>query len=59
VQPRPVELGGLFNGLRIVKSGIGPDDKVIVDGLLRARPGAAVAPQETTLDASGQGQAAQ
>ena len=59
VKPQPVVLGDLFNGMRIVKSGIGPDDKVIIDGLLRAHPGAAVTPQEVTLDASGQGQSAQ
>ncbi len=31
--------------LRIVKSGLGPDDRVIVNGLMRARPGQKVTPQ--------------
>ena len=31
--------------LRVVKEGIGPDDRVIVNGLMRARPGAKVTPQ--------------
>jgi RND family efflux transporter MFP subunit len=34
------------DGLRIIKDGIGPDDRVIVNGLLRARPGQKVTPQE-------------
>jgi hypothetical protein len=32
--------------LRVVKNGIGADDRVIVNGLLRARPGQKVTPQE-------------
>jgi len=31
--------------LRIIKSGLGPDDRVIVNGLMRARPGQKVTPQ--------------
>jgi RND family efflux transporter MFP subunit len=34
------------DGLRIIKDGLGPDDRVIVNGLLRARPGQKVTPQE-------------
>ena len=32
--------------LRVIKDGLGPDDRVIVNGLLRARPGQKVTPQE-------------
>ncbi len=49
VQPRVVRLGPLYEGLRVIRSGIGADDRVIVDGLLRARPGGKVTPQEKTL----------
>jgi RND family efflux transporter MFP subunit len=31
--------------LRVIKSGLAPDDRVIVNGLMRARPGAKVTPQ--------------
>jgi RND family efflux transporter MFP subunit len=31
--------------LQVIKTGIGPDDRVIVDGLMRARPGLPVTPQ--------------
>ncbi|MGH6725097.1 MAG: efflux RND transporter periplasmic adaptor subunit [Pseudolabrys sp.] len=34
------------DGLQVIKSGIGADDRVIVNGLMRARPGQKVTPQE-------------
>ncbi len=34
------------DGLRVIKTGLGPDDRVVVDGLMRARPGQKVTPQE-------------
>ncbi len=36
---RPVVLGPLTGNLRVVRSGIGPGDRVIISGLQRARPG--------------------
>ena len=36
---RPVVLGPLTGNLRVVRSGIGPNDRVIISGLQRARPG--------------------
>jgi hypothetical protein len=44
VERRDVKLGCLQDDLRVIQSGIGPDDLVIVNGLQRARPGAAVTP---------------
>jgi len=41
-----VTLGQLVGNLRVIKDGIAPDDRVIVNGLMRARPGTKVAPQE-------------
>jgi RND family efflux transporter MFP subunit len=41
-----VTLGDIVDGLRVIKSGIGGDDRVIVAGLMRARAGSKVAPQE-------------
>ncbi len=41
-----VTLGQLVDGtLRVIKDGIGPDDKVIVNGIARVRPGQPVRPQ--------------
>ena len=40
-----VTLGQAVDNLRVIKQGIGPDDRVIVNGLMRARPGQKVTPQ--------------
>lgn len=45
VAPKVVELGQAQGPLRVIRTGLGPDDKVIVNGLMRARPGAQVKPQ--------------
>ncbi|MEW9307152.1 MULTISPECIES: efflux RND transporter periplasmic adaptor subunit [Labrys] len=37
------------DGLRVVTSGLGPDDRIVVNGLLRARPGQKVAPQPGSI----------
>jgi RND family efflux transporter MFP subunit len=49
VEPRKVEVGALFGNLRAIKSGLAPDERVIVNGLMKAFPGAPVTPNETTL----------
>jgi RND family efflux transporter MFP subunit len=56
VVPKPIETGDLRGGLRVVTSGIGPDDRVIVDGLPYAAPGSKVAVKEgaVTYDANAQ-----
>ena len=46
---RLVELGPLYEGLRIIREGLGPDDLVIVKGLQRARPGERVTPKLAPL----------
>ena len=52
VVPKPVELGSIADdGLRIISSGITPDDKVIISGLLRARPGQKVTPEQGDIQA--------
>lgn len=45
VQYRPVEVGPLVGTKRVVKSGLSPTDRVIVDGVQRARTGGKVTPQ--------------
>ena len=44
VEERQVTLGPLDEGLRVIREGLKPDDRVIVDGLQRARVGAKVSP---------------
>jgi RND family efflux transporter MFP subunit len=47
VVPKYVTLGPVTkDGLRVIKDGLAPDDRVIVNGLMRARPGQKVTPQE-------------
>lgn len=47
VVPKPVVLGPLSEGLRVIRSGLTPEDKVIVGGSANpmVRPGVAVTPQ--------------
>ncbi len=45
--PKYVTLGPVVDGLRVITAGLSPDDVVIVNGLMRVRPGMKVAPQET------------
>jgi membrane fusion protein, multidrug efflux system len=49
VVPAPVETGDLRGGLRVIQSGLGPEDRVIIDGLVHAIPGTMVDPQEGTI----------
>jgi RND family efflux transporter MFP subunit len=47
VQQKYVTPGQLTSdGLRVIKAGLSPDDRVVVDGLMRARAGVQVTPQE-------------
>ena len=39
VRMKYVTLGQMADGLRVIKSGLAEDDRVIVNGLMRARPG--------------------
>jgi RND family efflux transporter MFP subunit len=45
VVPKVVRPGPTYEGLRIIRSGLEPDDRLVINGLLRARPGAKVTPQ--------------
>jgi multidrug efflux system membrane fusion protein len=45
VEARPVVLGPLDEGLRVIREGLNAEDHVIVDGLQRARVGAKVTPE--------------
>ncbi len=45
VEFRPIKIGPMIDGLRVVKEGLKPGEQVIVEGLLRVRPGVAVDPK--------------
>jgi hypothetical protein len=45
VENRRVTLGTAIDGMRVVNTGIQAGDRVVVNGLQRARPGATVVPE--------------
>jgi RND family efflux transporter MFP subunit len=48
----PVQLGPIESGLRIITSGLGANDRVVIDGIANpmVRPGAKVTPQDGTIE---------
>lgn len=51
VEYRPVEVGSLRDGLRVIRAGLRPDEQVIVNGLQRVRPGVTVQPMHGPMPA--------
>jgi RND family efflux transporter MFP subunit len=49
--PRPVEVGAKVEGLRIVRDGLAPTDRVIIAGIGRLQPGAPVQPVKGVIKA--------
>jgi multidrug efflux system membrane fusion protein len=49
VQQRPVTLGALFGTLRSITDGLKPGERVVVNGMLSAMPGAKVNPHEVSV----------
>ncbi|HEY1542439.1 MAG TPA: efflux RND transporter periplasmic adaptor subunit [Xanthobacteraceae bacterium] len=41
-----VDLGPIVDGLRVIRSGLAASDRIVIDGLARARPGQKVTPQD-------------
>jgi hypothetical protein len=52
-----VTLGQMADNLRVIKSGVEEDDRVVVNGLMRARPNQKVTPQEEGAPTPGMPQA--
>jgi len=50
VESKVVRPGPTYENLRIIRSGLEPNDRVIIDGLLRARAGAKVTPQPGAIE---------
>jgi RND family efflux transporter MFP subunit len=48
VEARPVEPGPEFEQYRVIESGLTGEERVVVSGLQRARPGIKVNPQQAT-----------
>jgi RND family efflux transporter MFP subunit len=52
VERRPVKLGALFGDLRSISAGLHPEDRVIVNGMQFAMPGAKVIARQVPIAAS-------
>jgi RND family efflux transporter MFP subunit len=50
VEPRLVRPGPMVDGLRVIREGLGPKDRIIINGLVRARAGAKVTPQPGRIE---------
>jgi multidrug efflux system membrane fusion protein len=47
-----VELGPIVDGLRVVRTGLAPIDRVVIEGLARARPGQKVKAEDGKIEAT-------
>ena len=49
VTPKHVLLGDLRDGLRVIRAGLDPSDRVIIDGIPTVRPGSHVSPEAGSI----------
>jgi RND family efflux transporter MFP subunit len=52
VVPKIVQTGDMVDGLREIQSGLSPNDKVVINGLMRAYPGIKVSTEPGTITAA-------
>jgi RND family efflux transporter MFP subunit len=52
VVSRPIRVGALHDGLRVIEAGVQPGERVIVNGLLQVRPGITVEPKLVDMPVS-------
>lgn len=45
VTPRPVQTGPMVQGLRVIREGLAPTERIVIDGLARMQPGMVVTPR--------------
>jgi RND family efflux transporter MFP subunit len=50
VEQRKVQIGPVDNGLRVIESGLKPEDRIVIAGLLRVIPGQKIDPQVTKIE---------
>ncbi|MFT3730982.1 MAG: efflux RND transporter periplasmic adaptor subunit [Hyphomicrobium sp.] len=51
-KPAYVTLGPVIDGMRVITAGLTADDTIVVNGLMRVRPGSKVTPQQATADST-------
>lgn len=47
---REIKLGNVVEGLRVVREGLNPGEKIVVNGLQRARPGSEITPEIVSME---------
>jgi RND family efflux transporter MFP subunit len=52
LQYRPVKLGRVIEGMRVIREGLKPDDVIVISGLQRVRPGMQIKPVVGTMTTS-------
>jgi multidrug efflux pump subunit AcrA (membrane-fusion protein) len=50
--PRKVEIGDLRGGLRVIRSGLAPTDRIVIDGIPAVRPGSKISPHAGSIQFS-------
>jgi membrane fusion protein, multidrug efflux system len=50
VATKLVELGPIVDGLRVIRSGLAATDRIVIEGLQRARPGQKVTPEDGKIE---------
>jgi hypothetical protein len=51
VATKRVALGPIVDGLRVIRAGLEPTDRVVIEGLARARPGQKVKAEDGRIEA--------
>jgi membrane fusion protein, multidrug efflux system len=54
VGTKRVGLGPIVDGLRVIRSGLAATDRIVIDGLQRARPGQKVKPEDGKIETAAQ-----
>jgi RND family efflux transporter MFP subunit len=54
VGTKRIEIGPIIDGLRMVRSGLAQTDRIVVEGIQRARPGQKVTPESGKVEAANQ-----
>lgn len=49
IEYRPIKVGPVVDGLRVVREGLKPGERVVVNGLQRVRPGMQITPQPVSM----------
>jgi RND family efflux transporter MFP subunit len=50
IKPKKVQLGDLRYGLRVIRAGLAPSDRVVIDGVPIATPGSKVSPHDGSIE---------